>query len=455
MRPNFRFASALLRDYWLIEATAAASQLPLVQALLDQAQLHRDDDNGAEEARQLDPLFGCFAVQLSADGAPQQYKSFDEAPAGSTAVLSIDGPILKDDFCDVGMNTKAQQIRTAYAHPNITAIAIKLDTPGGQSNAPALAADAIREARAAGVPVIGWVDHGMAASAGYWIGAACTELWLSQPTDQVGSIGAYQRVRKNGDTQVLEVYAPQSKQKNLPQRKAATGDTSLLEAELSDLVDEFTASVQADRGDKLNAAGDHFEGGLFMGKKAVAAGLADGICSFAQAVTRVQELAAEAAATGSASAGQVAPPSFSSDPLTPSLTVKYALLCALLGAATGLVVDKDKGSFLNEAQLDTLEAALAAQAAKDTELSTARTELATANTTLATTTTELTDTKGKLATAEKTLTTYAGVPAKGAEAPTQTGQDRETPDTSADDVDPFLAQVLAYKKDAGIPNKVA
>ena len=445
MQRNLRLASALLRDNWLIEGSEAESLLPMVQSLVDKAQLHRDDDDGAAEAKQLDPLFGCYAVQLGTDAGTQHYKSFDEAPAGSTAVLGIDGPILKDDFCDVGMNGKAEQIRAAYQHPNINSIIIKMDTPGGQSNAPALAADAIREAIAAGVPVIGWVDHGMSASAGYWILAACTEAWLSQPSDQVGSIGAYQRVRKNSSTDLLEVYAPQSKQKNLPQRAAAAGDTSHLEAELAQLVDVFHASVQADRGDRLSAAGAWKEGGLFMGEKAVAEGLAEGICTFAQVVQRVQLLASEATAGAAGTAGaDVLPPNLSTDSLTPTFLMKYPLLCALLGFTTELVVDKDKGSYLSATNIDELEKTLAGVAARETELTTAKTDLATANTTAATE-------KKRADDAEAKLTTYANVPGKETTAPVQNGQDR-TPPIETPEVDPQLAAVLAMKAELGISN---
>jgi ClpP class serine protease len=442
MHRNLRLASALLRDLWLIDATQAESLLPMVQSLIDKAQLHHDD--GAAEAKQLDPLFGCFAVQLGTDAGTQHYKTFDEAPSGSTAVLYITGPILKDDYCDVGMNGKAEQIRAAYQHPNINSLLIKFDTPGGQSNAPALAADAIREARAAGVPVLGWVDHGMVASAGAWIFAACTEGWMSQPSDQVGSIGAYQRVRKNASTDVLEVYAPQSTQKNLPQRKAASGDTSLLEAELGELVDVFHASVQADRGDRLKTDGTWHQGGLFMGEKAVAEGLADGICTFAQAVQRVQELAATAA-TELATGPLVLPPNLSTDSLNPTLLMKYPLLCALLGINTDLVVDKEKGSYLQEAQLQGLETGLAAYAAKDTELTTTKGALTTATTNLTAATTRAEE-------AEKELATYANVPGKDNKNPIQHGQDRQ-PEASADEeVDPYLAQVMTYKASAGLSN---
>ena len=433
-----------MRDNWLIEASAAQAQLPLLQAWLDKAQLHRDADDGAEEAKQLDPLFGCFAASLDA-GAPTTYKSFDEAPAGSTAILSIDGVILKDDFCDYGMNTKAEQIRTAYQHPNINSLLIRFDSPGGQSNAPALASDAIREARAAGVPVLGWVDHGQASSAGYWIFASCTEGWLSQPSDQVGSIGGYQRIRKSASSDVLEVYAPQSTQKNLPYRKAAEGDVSLLQAELAQTVDVFIASVEADRGDRLAKDGDHYQGGLFMGQKAVTAGLAEGICTFAQAVARVQQLAAEAAAPA---AGEPTPavisPSFSNDSLNPILSVKYALVSAVLGASTGLVVDKEKGTYLNEAQLDALETHLTTAGNSATELTTTKAELTTANTTAATE-------KKRADDAEEKLATYANVPGKDITAPQQTGQDRQLTTETADE-DPMLAQVLSWKQDMGIPN---
>lgn len=434
-----------MRVNWLIEPQAAEAHLPLLQSWLDQAQLHRDDDSGAEEAKQLDPLFGCFAASLDA-GDATMYKSFDEAPAGSTAILDITGPILKDDYCDYGMNSKAEQIRAAYKHPNINSLLIKFDTPGGQSNAPALAADAIREARAAGVPVLGWVDHGTAASAGMWIFASCTEGWLSQATDAVGSIGGYQRLRKNASTDVLEVYAPQSKQKNLSYRNAAKGDTSLLEAELAETVDVFIASVQADRGDRLKAGTDAFEGGMFMGQKAVTEGLADGICTFAQAVARVQQLATEAEPVPGTTTPAAAPPNFSTDnSLNPSLTVEYPLLLALLGLNTALNVDKEKGSYLSATNLESIEKMLAGVAAKDTELTTAKTDLATANSTLSTTKTALTA-------AEEKLKTYANVPGKEHGAPSQNGDDRQ-PELNTPEVDPELAAVLALKAQLGIPNK--
>lgn len=435
-----------MRDNWLIEAQAAESLLPLLQSWLDQAQLHREEDTGAEEAKELDPLAGCFAASLSGSDTTM-YKSFDEAPQGSTAILDITGPILKDDFCDYGMNTKAGQIRAAYQHANINSLLIKFDTPGGQANAPALAADAIREARAAGVPVLGWVDHGQAASAGMWIFAACTEGWLSQATDAVGSIGGYQRIRKNTSTEVLEVYAPQSKQKNLSYRNAAKGDTALLEAELAETVDVFIESVKADRGDRLKEGTDAFEGGMFMGPKAVTEGLADGICSFAQAVARVQQLAAEAAPAAGAPSPAAAPPQFSSDnSLNPSLLVEYPLLHALLGLSVALNVDKDKGSYLSATNLESIEKMLAGVAAKETELTTAKTDLATANTSLATANTALTEANAK-------LKNYANVPGKEHGAPGQNGDDRQ-PALNTPEVDPQVVAVLAMKAELGIPNKL-
>lgn len=435
-----------MRDNWLIDANAAEALLPLLQSWLDPAQLHRDDDAGTEEAKELDPLAGCFAASLSGSEA-QMYKSFDEAPQGSTAILDITGPILKDDFCDYGMNTKAEQIRAAYKHPNINSLLIKFDTPGGQANAPALASDAIREARAAGVPVLGWVDHGQAASAGMWIFASCTEGYLSQATDAVGSIGGYQRLRKNASTDVLEVYAPQSKQKNLSYRNAAKGDTALLEAELAETVDVFIASVQADRGERLKAGTDAFEGGMFMGQKAVTEGLVDGICSFAQAVARVQQLAAEAEPVPGTTTPAAAPPNFSTDnSLNPSLTVEYPLLCALLGLTVALNVDKEKGSYLSATNLESIEKMLAGVAAKDTELTTTKANLATANTSLSTTTTALTA-------AQEQLKTYANVPAKEHGAPSQEGDDRQ-PALNTPEVDPQVAAVLAMKAELGIPNKL-
>jgi hypothetical protein len=186
---------------------------------------------------------------------------------------------------------------------------------------------------------------------------------------------------------------------------------------------------------------------MFMGQKAVTEGLADGICTFAAAVARVQQLAAEAAPAAGAPSPAAAPPQFSTDnSLNPSLTVEYPLLCALLGLTVALNVDTEKGSYLSATNLESIEKMLAGVAAKDTELSTTKASLATANTSLATATTSLDEANAK-------LKTYANVPAKDHAAPKQDGDDRQ-PEPNTPEVDPQVAAVLAMKAELGIPNKL-
>lgn len=89
----------------------------------------------------------------------------------------------------IGGESTAAQIRAARANPNVRAIVLRVDSPGGE----AFAAEQIRRevvlARAAGKPVI--VSMGdVAASGGYWISMDATRIF-AEPDTITGSIGIF------------------------------------------------------------------------------------------------------------------------------------------------------------------------------------------------------------------------------------------------------------------------
>jgi protease IV len=89
----------------------------------------------------------------------------------------------------IGGETLSDLIRKARNDDKVSAIVLRIDSPGGS----ALASETIRKemeiTRQAGKPVIVSMSS-VAASGGYWISSAADEIWAS-PTTITGSIGIY------------------------------------------------------------------------------------------------------------------------------------------------------------------------------------------------------------------------------------------------------------------------
>jgi signal peptide peptidase SppA len=301
---NYQLVSAILASKgWLIDPKFAQNALPLLQSILkgESVQIQRsyafeeDDRESPEGEEQATRKVVCLAAgTLKAT----RYKSFEDAPEGSIAFLNIAGPVLKyDDGCGgIGTATMADIVKSARVSTKISGLFIKADTPGGMVDGTPTLADEIRKFSAE-KPVVTWIHDGMLASAGYWIAAPSDEIIASQKTDTIGSIGVYTTVvdpkgyyDQNG-IKVLEIYAPQSTEKNKDYRDAIAGDETAIKENLKFIASQFIKEVKANRKGKLNLdAADPFKGATYIGEEALKIGLIDGIGDFEYAGQRLQAL---------------------------------------------------------------------------------------------------------------------------------------------------------------------
>lgn len=170
-----------------------------------------------------------------------------------------------------------QQLRAAIADPLVERIVLDIDTPGGSAvGAFELAAD-IR-AMSLIKPITGIVNF-MAYSGGYLIGAACTELVVSQ-TSGVGSVGVIashmerSKQLETAGVKVTTVYAGAHKNDLNPNEPITDQSIRML----NDLVQEsyqlFTGAVSVYRGMSIEAV-RATEAGLYRGQAAIAIGFAD------------------------------------------------------------------------------------------------------------------------------------------------------------------------------------
>ncbi|EQD75027.1 signal peptide peptidase SppA, 67K type [mine drainage metagenome] len=107
------------------------------------------------------------------------------------ALIHADGDIVsgRAPSGEIGSKSLIRLIREARLNPDIRALVLRVNSPGGSANASDEILHAIEAFEATGRPVV--VSMGeMAASGGYWISMAADRIY-AQPTTLTGSIGIF------------------------------------------------------------------------------------------------------------------------------------------------------------------------------------------------------------------------------------------------------------------------
>ena len=205
------------------------------------------------------------------------------------AVLPVAGPLFRyaNLFTQVSGASSyellAKDFTQAVENPDVKAIILNIDSPGGEVNGCAEFADMIHEAR--GVkPIIAYAS-GDAASGAYWIAAAADEIVVSK-TSALGSIGVVGVYRGNKGEDAVEVVSSQSPYKRLD---PDTDDgRARLQKRIDAMADVFVDAVAKYRGVASSHVQNHYgSGDVFIGDAAVKQGLADRIGSFEKLLSEI------------------------------------------------------------------------------------------------------------------------------------------------------------------------
>ena len=222
--------------------------------------------------------------EVGPDGWPKPY-----GMAGNVAVVSVDGPLMQRGgwFWD-GHDAVAERVRAALAEPKAAAVMLKLNSPGGIAAGCFAAAQSIRAAaQAAGKPLVAYADE-QACSAAYALACAASKIFLP-PSGEVGSVGVLSAVvsmKRALDAEGIDVAVIRSGAKKASGHPAdALSDDAIAreQADVDALAQQFFALVAQARG-MTPAAVAALEGDTRMGAAAVAAGLADAVMTFDEAI---------------------------------------------------------------------------------------------------------------------------------------------------------------------------
>ncbi len=218
-------------------------------------------------------------------------------PSGKVAVIPIHGTLVRRTSgieAESGLASYtgiAAQLDAALASPEIAAILLDIDSPGGESGGVFDLADRIRAASE--VKPVWAVANDMAFSAAYALASAATRVFVAR-TGGVGSIGviAMHVDQSEKDAQdgvrYTAVFAGERKNDLNPHEPISNEAHAVLKAEVDRIYDLFVETVARHRGldaDAVRAT----EAGLFFGPDAVATGLADAVGSLDDALTQLTQ----------------------------------------------------------------------------------------------------------------------------------------------------------------------
>lgn len=205
-------------------------------------------------------------------------------------IIPMHGTLTKYDSCTGCSTMEVADILEEYRNDDhISGFVLDIDSPGGSVNAVMCVVNAIKNVQASGKPIVAHVD--LCASAAYWVASQCDAIFADNLTSEVGSIGAYAVLLDNRENKLtgersIEVYAPESSDKNREWREAIDGKTELLEQKLSKTVQKFIACVKDKRSIADDAAGV-FSGAMFDTLEAVQNGMIDGQADLTECVQNV------------------------------------------------------------------------------------------------------------------------------------------------------------------------
>jgi ClpP class serine protease len=168
-----------------------------------------------------------------------------------------------------------QAAKDAGAH----ALLLNIDSPGGEASGMHELAQAIYDARDT-MHIVAYVG-GSGASAAYWLASAAHEI-VVDPTAILGSIGvqvAFAEPAAKAGEKVYKFVSSQSPNKNAP--LSTEGGRAQIQQTIDAMAQVFVEAVARNRGVATETVLTDFgQGGIFVGKAAVEAGLADSIGSF-------------------------------------------------------------------------------------------------------------------------------------------------------------------------------
>ncbi|MBC8329931.1 MAG: signal peptide peptidase SppA [Planctomycetes bacterium] len=265
-------ASGFLSPEQAIEAGLIDGVLAFDEVLARLAEL-TDGDSGDLVQVTLEQYFA-VADREAAQAADDPYE-----PSGAVAVVYAEGDILDgEDHDQVGGDTVARQLRQARIDPDVDAVVLRVNSPGGSAFASETILREVRLLKEAKPLVVSMGD--VAASGGYWISCLADEIW-ARPGTITGSIGVFGMFPNAAELLDELGVSPQTVKTgehadmNSLWRPKTESELALLQAEVDFIYEAFLDRVVEGRGLQREAVHELAQGRVWSGTAALELGLVD------------------------------------------------------------------------------------------------------------------------------------------------------------------------------------
>lgn len=243
----------------------------------------------------LETILGVLAPRLRGEnapfGQPQTLRGYDVTPEG-IAVIPVLGTLVRRTAgleAQSGLTSYAslaEQLAAALQDNSVKAILMDIDSPGGEAGGVFDLAERIYAARK--IKPIWAVANEDAFSAAYAIAAATSKIYVPR-TGGVGSVGVIavhldqSQAEADVGLKYTAIYAGARKNDMSPHEPLSDPARAALQTEVDRVYDLFAQTVSRGRRMPVEAV-KATEAGLFFGEDGVAAGLADKIGTFTDAL---------------------------------------------------------------------------------------------------------------------------------------------------------------------------
>lgn len=219
------------------------------------------------------------------------------------AVIDIHGIIAKRlnllTMISGGVSTELLKgdIKAALDNPDIKAIILDVDSPGGTVDGTKLIADYIYESRGK-KPILTYAN-GLTASAALWI-ASATSAITSYNTANIGSIGVvaqhydYSKKYENAGITKTLIYAGKYKTVGDDSKPLSSEDKDYIQGMVDELYTIFVNDIARNRGTSPSIVLKEWaDGRLFLAHQAIGNGLIDGIMTLEETIDVALEMAGQ------------------------------------------------------------------------------------------------------------------------------------------------------------------
>jgi len=183
------------------------------------------------------------------------------------------------------------QLDEAESNPDVKAILIRVNSPGGSA---AASQEIYEELKKVEKPVVVSVSE-TCASGAYYISAAADSI-IANRSSSVGSIGVIMQIPnfeglfEQLGIEYVTIKQGEFKDVGSPDRPITEEETSMLEAQLKEIYEQFISDVADSRGMEISEVRELATGWVYLGTEALDLGLIDQIGNYKDAIEAAAEL---------------------------------------------------------------------------------------------------------------------------------------------------------------------